>query len=461
MRALLWCSIAVATTLRLAILLSGPDLDTDAYGHAMVGRFFLDTPADLRIHWVWLPLWHLVHAGVAAAGGALDHARLLNVALGILAPWLLARLLRSTGDEILASVGGALLALWPLGVSLGQSGQPEPLFQVLLLGALLTWEEDHPIATGALLSLAVLCRYEAWVLLPVFLVLALRRGGVRRSFAWVFPGLVVAAWCLVQWQATGEFLWFLRANREFAREASQALGFPWGPEPRFWRMVFWYPVILPAADLRFFALLPLLGLLSIWRLRGNNPLPTSLLASGLVLVLFLSYGWVQRLNLGLHRHLFSLVPLYAALSAQGLRTVLHHFEPLRRNERWLLPSLVVVFLLVRTVPVARWNLEQHRRAFPSARAAVAALRRASLTERDRILCDLSSTEQIGNLPRNLMIRRPASSLRLTDVAALAPGGRLLVVAKPQDVSALRGEARTLFEDQDQVVLELFTPPAGR
>jgi hypothetical protein len=457
MRALLWCSIAAATALRLAVLLAGPDLDTDAYGHAMVGRFFLDTPADLRIHWVWLPLWHVVHAAIAAAGGALDHARWLNVALGVLSPLLLARLLRrSSGDEALAAAGGALLALWPLGVGLGQSGQPEPLFQVLLLAALVAWEEERPASAGALLALAALCRYEAWVLPPVFLALALRRGGVRRALAWVVPGLGIAAWCLVHGWMTGEFLWFLRANREFAREASRALGFPWGPEPRFGVMALWYPVIRPSADLLVFAPLPFLGL---FEARRRGGLPASLLASGLALLLFLSYGWVQRLNLGLHRHFYALVPLYAALSALGLLALLRRFAPQRR-ERWLLPGALLAFLLTRTAPVARWNIDQHRAAFPSARAAAAALRGAALTGRDRIICDLSSTEQIGNLPRGLLVRRPAASLRPQD-AALAPGGRVFVVARPRDVEHLRSDARVRFEDPEQAVLELLRPPAAR
>jgi 4-amino-4-deoxy-L-arabinose transferase-like glycosyltransferase len=460
MRALLWFLIATATALRLALLLAGPDLDTDAYGHAMAGRFFLDTPADLRIHWVWLPLWHVVHAAVAAAGGALDHVRLLNVALGVLSPLLLARLLRrSSGDEVLAVTSGALLALWPLGVDLGQSGQPEPLFQVLLLAALVAWEEDRPAATGLLLALAALCRYEAWVLPPVFLALALRRRGVKQALAWGIPGLAVAGWCLVHGRMTGEFLWFLRANREFAREASRALGFPWGPEPRFWVMALWYPVIRPSADLLAFAPLPFLGLLEDWR-RRERLLPASLLASGLVLLLFLSYGWVQRLNLGLHRHFYALVPLYATLSGLGLLALLRRFELLRRRERWLLPGALLAFLFVRTAPVARWNIDQHRRAFPSARAAAAVLRGASLTEQDRIVCDLSSTEQIGNLPRGLLVRRSAAALRPEEAVRMAPGGRVFVVARPRDVEGLRGNAQVRYEDHEQVVLELLRPPAG-
>ncbi|MCU0654100.1 MAG: DUF2029 domain-containing protein [Polyangiaceae bacterium] len=450
MRSLLWLSILASTALRLLLLSAGPDLDTDAYGHAMAGRFLLDTPLDLRIHWVWLPLWHAVHGGIAALGGGLQEARLLNIALGALAPWLLDRLLReATGDGWLGAVGGALLALWPLGLGLGQSAQPEPLFQVLLLGACLCWERGRPGWTGALLSCAALCRYEAWVLPPVFLALGWR-GARARALAWLLPGATLCAWCVAHRAATGEWLQFLRLNQEFAREASQRLGFPWGPEPSLWRMALWYPVLQPAYDLQVFAPLPFLGAAVAWRRRGEGPLPGALVATSAAVLLFLSYGWMRRLNLGLPRHFFALVPLYASLAAAGALALARRLQGAWATRA--LGGVLLLFLVVRTAPVARWTFHRSRAHLLPERAATAALRGARLQGADRVVCDLPEVELLARLPRGQMVRRRASSLGPGEAGGLAPGGRLFVVARPAEVRALRGELEVLQESAEVVVL---------
>ncbi len=57
--AVVWSVVAVV---RFWLVTTGPDVDTDAYGHAVAARAFVVAPRDLSVHWVWLPLWHLVHA---------------------------------------------------------------------------------------------------------------------------------------------------------------------------------------------------------------------------------------------------------------------------------------------------------------------------------------------------------------------------------------------------------------
>src|SRR4029079_5522297 len=47
-----------ALALRLAMSAALPDADTDAYGHFKIGRALLENPADLSVHWVWLPGYH-------------------------------------------------------------------------------------------------------------------------------------------------------------------------------------------------------------------------------------------------------------------------------------------------------------------------------------------------------------------------------------------------------------------
>jgi hypothetical protein len=455
-------AVALVTALRLWIASAGPDTDTDAYGHAMAGRMMLRDPTDLQVHWVWLPLWHAIHAGIAAAGGGIAQARLLNIALSAIAPFVLARMLRrSTGDEALGSLAGALLALWPLGVSLGQSGQPEPLFQLLVLGACAAWQEDRPALAGSCLSAAALCRYEAWVLPPAFLALWWWRRSARGALAWLLPGATIIAWAVVHRTGTGEWLKFLRENREFAQDAARRLGVPGGSWSQGLRSVFWYPITLPRLQLGLLALFTLAGAVSMTRKQVR--LPASLVATGLTILVFLTYGWVRRLNLGLPRHFYSLVPLYAAVTAAGVvavaRAVVRRYP---RTDTWpLLPLAALLLAGQRTIPDARWNHWAHGAAFPAARAAAEALRAARPTPADRVLCDPGMIEQLSGLPTALFLRRPVASLTPADAARLLAGqpagARLLVLGAPGDLAPLRPAARVLFEDASQALIEIALP----
>ena len=43
---------------RLAVVATTADVDTDAYGHFAIARALLHEPANLSVHWVWLPGYH-------------------------------------------------------------------------------------------------------------------------------------------------------------------------------------------------------------------------------------------------------------------------------------------------------------------------------------------------------------------------------------------------------------------
>ena len=80
-----------ATLLRLYLWTAGPDLDTDAYGHAVLGRYTWDDPGNLQIHWVWLPLWHFFFGLCGALGLGFQFVRLFDIALSAVIPVLVFR----------------------------------------------------------------------------------------------------------------------------------------------------------------------------------------------------------------------------------------------------------------------------------------------------------------------------------------------------------------------------------
>ena len=294
-------------------------------GHAVIARKFLQDWRDIRIHWVWLPLWHVLGALVYKLGGGLQTLRYLSIALSALAPFLLVATLAehrtrlpapppwlAQAERLIPFGAGVLLTLWPLGLGVGESAQPEALFQTLVLALCLTWERGRPLQVGVLLSLTALLRYEVWPLPAVLAVLwwVGRPRTLRGSLAWVLPSLAIVAWCVLHYHATHEPLQFLRINSEYIRHAWADLRLlerrPVGV--RF--PLFWYVAIVPWFAVRWWVLLVVPGLpWMAWRAPRSHRL------MALVLLTLLTYLWVRRVNLGLHRHFAVLVPFYATAMA--------------------------------------------------------------------------------------------------------------------------------------------------
>ena len=51
---------AAMLAVRLAIIATTADVQTDAYGHYRIARALVRDPLDTMVHWVWLPGWHYV-----------------------------------------------------------------------------------------------------------------------------------------------------------------------------------------------------------------------------------------------------------------------------------------------------------------------------------------------------------------------------------------------------------------
>src|SRR3954469_16116734 len=74
---------------RVAFVLAGPDLDTDAYGHHSIARRLAHHPGDLSAHWVWLPLFHYAQAVAVRFGATLDSVRLFDALVTAATPFAL------------------------------------------------------------------------------------------------------------------------------------------------------------------------------------------------------------------------------------------------------------------------------------------------------------------------------------------------------------------------------------
>ncbi len=322
--ALTLCGALAALALwRLACVRLGPDPDTDAYGHYVIARQLLDTPLNLRIHWVWLPLYHVLLAAGVAAGATLDHVRQANALGATLTPLLSFAILwhrrpraGNAVDALVPYLAAALTALSPIAMQLGTTGQMEVLFSVLVVLAVALLQTERHALAALVLGLCVLTRYEAWpIVMAVGGVLAYRHlyGGRPLSssslLTVLLPGACVLGWGTLRWWGGEPWFGFIFDNQAFAEGALErhtesgwqirALGrylvtVPW--------LLFGTPVLFSLIGLR-----RTLAREGVW-----------LVAPPLAVLAFLTLTSLTQSQLGLERHFLVLVPFVATWVAHGV-----------------------------------------------------------------------------------------------------------------------------------------------
>lgn len=449
--------VALLTGWKIHCIGLGPDPDTDAYGHFVIARQFLETPLNLHIHWVWLPLYHLLIAFGIALGAGLEQVRYANALLGSCTPlllfWLLAHrtaahehatLVKSAGW--VPALGALLAAAAPLGVELGTTGQTESCFTLLLLGCVACLTLERYVLAGVVLALLVLLRYEAWAVLggvgAVLTARELLAKGIRsssrraRAACLLLPALAILGWVILR-RASGEpWLDFLHQNQAFA-EAALA-GRP--PAPGFFselQSALGNPALLAASPV---IVCGIAGLPRAVRQHG-----LWFLVVPLSVAAFLSLGSLTRSHLGLLRHWACLIPFAAGAVAHGTVQVaagLRRLSPRVPSSLAFAATALAVLLpvlLALDARLASWQAETET-ALLDRRAAGRFLR--SLPAGALIVCDEASVEVVSGLPAERFVRAYLgtdaehtlrSLARTRDVYVLSWAARLRSVTHLGDV----------------------------
>lgn len=452
---------ALLTAWRLHTVALGPDPDTDSYGHYVIARQFLETPWNVRIHWVWLPVYHALLAAGIALGITLDGVRQINAVLAALPPLLLAFCLhrghqRGTVQRVLVPGVAALVALSaPVATQMGTTAQMDVLFSCLVLGLALALQRRRHGVACALLSVAVLTRYEAWAALAgVAVVIGAHRARTGRTNAHALACLVCPALAILSWAALrasqGEaWFGFIRANQHFAEHALDAIH-PEGAS--FTRALARYPVTLPLLQFGGWAALAALGLRRTLREQGIwfIVVPGSVLG-------FLTLSTLTRSQLGLERHFTPLIAFFAVWVAHGLSWVA---ELLARTHAWIRGTLTprggrrraeaalahaglvrgavwgtLLALLLASrgrhllEPLAHWR-DKTATALAVERETGRYI--AALPARTRFICDPASVEVLSGLPAERFAHASAGP------PLVAAASRL---AQQQDVVVVTGAGR--------------------
>lgn len=219
---LLTFALAALAAWRAACILTGPDIDTDAYAHHMIARAILADPSDLAVHWVWLPLFHYIQVPLVALGGTMDHIRWANLALTAALPIAVFRYVRrtttsgasATRADVTALLAAVISGACPIAMQMGTTAQPEPLFAILVFCTAVAFAEGRYVVVSATLGAAVLLRYEAWACLAVISVFVAsdwrspeRRDG-RAWLAVLVPAAAIASWAVLRRPVDGRWFGF-------------------------------------------------------------------------------------------------------------------------------------------------------------------------------------------------------------------------------------------------------------
>jgi hypothetical protein len=429
---MLWLGVlllAVASLFgwRIACVLAGPDIDTDAYAHHMIARAIVDDPRDLGVHWVWLPLFHYAQVPLVLAGGSMEVVRWANSVLTAALPVVLFGYLSRTSGPSRGALPGPAIALLaallagacPIGMQMGTTAQPEPLFALLVLGVAITVQRRRYPAAAAMLGAAVLLRYEAWA---VLFALAARfgfelwagrndrsaaRADLRRS--WIVLGaplLLIVSWAALRRPVDGQWFGFLRQTHEFASGAlHEQTALDRGPGALA-RDLLYYPIVVAARVLGpALALVPF-GVARTVREQGSRFVLVFAACLG-----FISLSWAMRSSLGLDRHFVVVVPLYATCAAQGVAAAADF--AVRRASRWgagdraalrtgrgialgLATSAVLALGVELVVWMGFWRASIAR-GWPERTALGAYLR--SLPASSTVFCDDATLEILSGLDR--------------------------------------------------------------
>lgn len=427
---------------RVACVGVGPDPDTDAYGHYVIARQLLETPWNFRIHWVWLPLYHLVLAPAVALGASLDQVRAANAILAVGPALLLFWTLASRAgaeplERAVAGVAALLTATSPLIMQLGTTGQMEIFFCLLLLLATALLAQQRFGAAAVTLSALVLTRYEGWAVAAVVGAELVRQHAMERRWprAGAWACLLAPLGCVCGWAALrrlgGEpWFGFIADNQAFAERVIDR--FPSGHDVL--RGLARYTLVVPFGAFGLALPFVLLGVGRAWRRSG-----VWLVAPGVGIVGFLTLSSLSHSQLGLDRHFLSVVPFAATWLAHGLARAAEGLAAAARAP-WRARAGVVFTALslcvgagaalrLRSALEGWWQLTRGALAEP--RAVAEFLR--STPASSLILCDEASVEVLSGLDRSRFIRAhldaQAASLvaewtRSRDVFIVNRAGRL-------------------------------------
>ena len=221
----------------------------DAVSHLYSARRFVDSndPGIIQMGTVWLPLPHLMMLPFSLVDSLFSSglAGVVNLPLHALTSVLIYKIvLAQTKRSWIAVIGGLLYASNPNLLYLGITAMTEAPFLLFFVGSVYFLQKwimqlqdninfRYILLSSVFISLATLCRYEAWILAPILVLFtiffAIKKSKDKKIIAIIlislvsFSGIIFwAGWNQVIYDNPFEF-----ANAQFYAASSQAVERPY------------------------------------------------------------------------------------------------------------------------------------------------------------------------------------------------------------------------------------------
>jgi hypothetical protein len=382
-------------------------MDTDAYVHHVIARQIIMSPKDLSIHWVWLPLFHYISAGAIILGAKMDAIRFANIFIWASVPVILFFFIYKQKIEnnlLTAFLSSILCALFPIGILMGTTAQPEPLFALLILLFVISVKYEKYIMSSIILSLACMLRYEAWAVLLIAGILYLtdmiksRKLLVnKRILIIIIPAIVIFFWAILREPFDGRLFGFLFQTQQFSNDAlNESNSFRGGVLKVFYDIIF-YPVFIPFL---------FTGINLLFIPFGIKKFYTSnkwFLLTGAGILAFITFSWILKSNLGLNRHFVSLIPLYSTLTAYGIINSIGYLKKSNIKIKILKPedikiTLLTIVFISTSIYLVMWLFiwqNNFKEGFPERKIAAEYLR--IIPDNKPVFCNDAIVEVFSNI----------------------------------------------------------------
>ena len=404
---ILLSTVAIVIIWQLLFIIQLPDGDTDAYAHFIIARDIVRSPFNLSSHWVWLPLFHYIGAFFVFIGTDLEPIRFVNLILWNVIPLILFFYLRKKlSNSNIPFIAAMLTALSPIGILMGTTAQPEPLFTLLILLFVITFDYEKYFLSSVLLGITCMLRYEAWALLAglgmYYLIQIIRNKTIRISpngknisfyLNIILPFILILIWTLLRYQSDGEWFSFLHGTQKFANDALGEVHSMQGGIWKFINDLFFYPFWIPFI---FTGVAVILVPFGLRKFLAENEI--AFIAS-LSILIFISVSWVMKANLGLNRHFTSLVPFYSLLLAYGFVSVSDYLKKYKlfHSGKLLLSVFAVVILFYTTMWLYIWR-DTNSNNFSEKRDTIEFLKHLNSKDPDAvILCNDPMIEVLSGI----------------------------------------------------------------
>lgn len=231
-----------------------------------------------------------------------------------------------------ALTAGIITAASPIGILMGTTAQPEPLFALLILFFVFLFEKTDYYSSSFILALACLLRYEAWAVFLFISVYVLylriykaqnleKRKKISVLSVLIIPLAVIAVWSVLRYLYDGQWFMFLSGTQKFANDALGESNSAEGGVFRFIGDLFYYPFWIPFL---YFGITLFFIPFGFGKFIKKNIV---LSIAGFSILGFITVSWLLKSNLGLNRHFNSVVPFYSILIAYGLFDVIDRTKP--------------------------------------------------------------------------------------------------------------------------------------